>query len=151
MFTRLIALLALVMISAPVSAQTNGKPFGAGISLGFPTGISARYNLSGTSSVQGILGWRGGENGAVYLQADYLLHYNGLPKPDFGTLQAFYGGGGSLLLANNPGTGVHVTGGISLFLAELPLEIAFHLSPGMALLPETRFRVGTGLSVRYYF
>jgi hypothetical protein len=151
MFKSVIISALLIFSSLSAFGQPEGKQLGAGVSLGWPTGVAARYFLNKATSLQGILGWRGGENGAVFFQADYLLHYDQLPVLDFGKLQAFYGGGANITLANNPGFGFQVTGGLSLFLNELPMEIGLHLSPGMALLPSTGFRVGTGLSVRYYF
>jgi hypothetical protein len=151
MFKSVIVLALLIFSTVSAFAQPEGKQLGAGVSLGWPAGISARYFLNDATSIKGILGWRGGDNGAVFFQADYLLHYNQLPVLDFGKLQAFYGGGANITLANDPGFGFQLTGGLSLFLNELPLEIGLHLSPGMALLPSTRFRVGTGLAVRYYF
>lgn len=141
----------LLTISPVLVAQPTGTRLGAGISLGSPSGLSARYFMSASNSVMGVLGWRGGDNGAVYFQADYLFHYNNLPKIDFGTLSAFYGGGANLYLADNSGLGIQGTAGVSLFLNELPLEFAFYVSPGIGLVPSTDFRVGTGLSLRYYF
>ena len=61
------------LLISPLAYGSSG-PFGLGIMLGGPTGISANYNMSRDNSIDGGLGFDLGD-GDFHLHGTYLWHF----------------------------------------------------------------------------
>ncbi len=167
-FSRLGAVLALSLgLSTAATANTPG-PFGLGIVIGEPTGLSAKLWLDQKHALD--FGLSFSFNDYFLIFSDYLFHFPGA----FGRSSAFVteltpyvGIGGVLAFANDRrldrdrhffgrerdtlGLGVRVPLGIEWIPSKAPLGVFLELVPGIALAPATDAFFEGGLGIRYYF
>jgi hypothetical protein len=137
-------------------AQHN---FGAGIVLGDPTGLTAKYNLSNQNAIDAALSFGGHNN--FYVHATYLW----LMPPVFNIKQYpvnWYFGLGARLADhdhnhNNDdhdnGTYLGVRGplGLRMNFDNPRIELFGEVSFAMDVTPETDFDIDFGIGARYYF
>ena len=134
-----------------VQAQPKGRYFGAGIVLGEPTGLNAKFWLNSSNAVDVSVAWSVGKHDALHLDADYLFHnYNLIPVTS-GKLPVFFGPGAKVVLDNDPRIGIRFPVGVNYFLPGMPMDLFFELAPAMNLLPKTNFEPDFGIGTRYYF
>ncbi|MEQ8280049.1 MAG: hypothetical protein RMA76_01925 [Deltaproteobacteria bacterium] len=136
-----------------VGGMKNG-PFGAGLILGEPTALSAKYLFAPHSGVQAHVGYGVGRRGRFILIGDYVFHVrNVLPRLDrVGILVPTVGVGGRLgIVGDDAIIGVRFPIGIGLWLSPVPIEIFLEVAPGIGLLPSTDFLIDGGLGARWYF
>ena len=86
-------LLFVALVALAVTTKGQGSGFGAGIMLGSPTGISAKYWISGDRAIDGGLAWGVWRGSYIHLHADYLFHNMELLKVAKGKLPLYYGPG----------------------------------------------------------
>ena len=67
--------LSLLYLFVPPQSVAQTKNFGAGIILGEPTGISAKYWVSKGNAVDAGVAWAFTRKGFFHLHADYLWHF----------------------------------------------------------------------------
>jgi hypothetical protein len=172
---RLLALLSLTLLPGLIVTQaqaashltTSSHPFGLGIVLGEPTGLSAKYWVTSHHAVDFGLAYS--FNSFVYIFADYLFHFPGA----FGTSSRFvtqlnpYIGIGGIFLGStssgrvdnkyftsggsSAGVGLRLPLGIEWSPGEPPLGIFVELVPGIGIIPSTFGFLEGGIGVRYYF
>ncbi len=141
------------------------RPFGAGLLLGDPFGITAKYYLTKNTAVQGAIGGFGWPSG-VGLQADYLLEFRNVinTRGEAFEVPLFVGAGLKLGTARTcnwgwrrsctygPIAGLRVPFGAALQLKDTPLEFQLELAPviytGFGWLG---LDGDAGLALRYYF
>jgi len=156
-------MLCVLLVCSQSFAQD--RKFGAGIILGEPTGISAKYWTSGSNSLDFGLGWfnqyvpvRGGSGGYYFsgtrfqMHTDYLWHsFDAIRSSE--RFPLFYGVGA--LLASGGGDpavfGVRGVFGISWMPRSTPLDIFIELAPTLQLTPATGLVMGAGFGGRYFF
>ena len=85
MLKRIAALVIILGVPASALAHENG-PFGLGVQLGEPSGVSGKLWLNRTTAVDGVVAWSFASDGAVHLQGDYLVHDFNLIDVDKGSL-----------------------------------------------------------------
>ena len=69
------AAVVLVLTAAPRAARAEGGPFGMGLIIGSPTGLSLKYYLGeGDQAIDGAVGFAFIGNGGIQVHADYLWH-----------------------------------------------------------------------------
>ena len=145
--------------AAPAPARADGGPFGLGIILGEPTGLSAKLFLSGQHAVDGALSYSLVDS-ALYLHADYLLHFSGwiLRAGSTHHLLPYLGIGGEIAVRGDHehhtgggGIGVRVPFGLAWIPGHLPIDIFLEIAPGLFLLPATDPDLDAGLGLRYFF
>lgn len=142
MFAAIIA--PATLSSQPLTAPRSG--LGVGVILGQPTGLSAIMWLGGGNAIGAVAAWSFLGDGALYLHADYQFHA-AADRP-----LTFYSGlGGFVQFADDPEIGFRVPLGISYLFQQAPFDLFAELAPGMALIPETRFRLNGGIGFRFYF
>ncbi|TVQ39414.1 MAG: hypothetical protein EA384_06560 [Spirochaetaceae bacterium] len=147
--TVLIVLLAMVIATPAVVADRG--PFGLGIILGEPTGISAKLWLGETHAVDAAVAWSFQEKGSFYVHGNYLFHLPDLITVDRGSLPVYIGAGGKIALRDDPYVGVRVPVGLTYLFDNAPVDLFLEIAPGIGLLPSTKPDWGAGLGVRYYF
>jgi hypothetical protein len=157
-----VALVALV--AAPRTAAAEGGPFGLGLIIGSPTGISGKYYLGGSGNAMDFaVGGAVASNRGLHVHADYLWHPVMLTRDDSFNLPLHVGVGVRLLDHDDGGksgdddfhVGVRVPGGITFDFTEVPLDVFIEI----ALVADFRsdhndsfgLDLNAGVGVRYYF
>jgi len=128
--------------------------FGAGIILGEPTGLSAKYFLTDTLAVDGAAGWSLDDHTDFYLHSDLLVHKFDLFNVPKGRMPLYFGGGVFVKFRDDDyddKVGVRVPIGISYMFEGTPVDIFAELAPGIDLSPSTRIDFTGGVGIRYWF
>lgn len=148
---KLFFILIFISFSAVLMAQKGN--FGLGIVLGKPTGVSAKLWNGRTTAFDGAAAWYlSGEDGSMYLHANYLMHHFEALKVEEGQLPLYYGIGAKVVLGPDVVVGARVPLGISyIFTNDLPLDVFLEIAPTLNLIPTTAFDIDGGIGVRYYF
>jgi Protein of unknown function (DUF3996) len=156
--------LTLSLIIFNLSALANG-PFGLGIVLGGPTGISARYLLSNKNSLTGALAWRSYGDG-LQIQGDYLWTNSNFIKTSANSIEGYIGVGLRLQTwsgrycerfgrcydhYSGTGFGMRVPLGLSYSFKPYPFDIFVEVVPTLVLIPGTWFGIDAALGGRFYF
>ena len=146
---------AMVLKNSPadISEDYTGK-FGAGIILGEPTGLSAKYWLNQELAIDGAAGWSIHDDSEFYFHGDFLVHkFDLIPVPE-GKLPFYLGGGAFARFReghHDNQLGVRVPIGVSYMFADLPVDIFAEIAPGIDLTPSTRVDFSGGIGIRYWF
>ncbi len=142
----LIAILAVFSLGIP--AQDSG--LGAGIIVGEPTGLSAKSWLSSHDAIDAGVAWSI-SHGWFHIHADYLRHVFELIPVEMGQLPLYFGLGARLGFGNDVIIGARVPVGLDYIFDGTPLDVFIEIVPGLALIPDTKFDMGGGIGVRYWF
>lgn len=144
--------IALFLISSStLFAQGKAGDFGAGVILGEPTGISAKWWNSNDRAIDLAIAWSTGRNDRFNLHSDYLVHRYDLISVDSGKLPLYYGLGARVGFGDQVDLGVRIPVGIAYQFANDPFELFFEIVPVFNLYPSTDFDANGGFGVRYYF
>lgn len=151
---------ALVLGVPGGDANAEGGPFGAGIILGEPTGLSLKYFLDRRHAFDVAVDYSLYDS-ALYVHADYLLHFSGWSVRGDSSHQFIpYVGIGGKIGVNGHGRGhddrsgalgARVPLGISWIPGALPIDVFLEIAPGLFLLPETNPDLDASLGLRYFF
>ncbi|MGB6033789.1 MAG: hypothetical protein WBG01_17770 [Bacteroidota bacterium] len=144
-------ILVFLFLLVPRQSDAQNKDFGAGIILGEPTGISAKYWVSTVNALDAGVAWAFTRKGFFHIHADYLWHF-----PDvIESTERFvlYAGVGGRLGFEDDRTrlGVRIPGGISFWLRGAPIDIFLEVAPILELIPSTKLTGNGGLGIRYFF
>ncbi len=150
-FLQQVVIAAILLIIGTHELSAQNKPFGLGIVVGEPTGISGKYWTSRTTALDGAVAWSFNHEGSFYIHADFLKHHFDIIDVTEGQMPLYYGVGGKVVLAEDGILGVHVPLGIAYMFETAPLDIFLEIRPGLNLLPATQFDMSGGIGVRYYF
>ena len=148
-------LIAVFFTLLSISAQAQNKGFALGAQLFSPTGVSAKYAISESSSITGLATFGLNEfNDSFTLQGNFIL--NGA-KDQFnlesGLLRSYYGLGLNLVFQEfgDATIGLRVPIGIEYALEDQPLEIYMDVAPTLNAQPSTAFFFSSSMGVRYFF
>jgi hypothetical protein len=165
---------ALLMICA-VSARsadstvmvTNTRPatitnnfagrLGAGIILGEPIGVSAKYWFNDMLAIDGALGasfdGHGDNDLSLYLHSDVLWHTFKLIKVSKGRLPAYIGAGALVRIRDNRDNqfGLRMPLGLAYQFEDAPLDIFAEIGPAIDIAPGLRGEVTGGIGIRFWF
>jgi hypothetical protein len=157
--------------SAGASSTPQGRPFGFGLQLGYPTAVTLKYMLQPD---QGIVAGIGGFSGFVYnapalsLHVDYVWHPHQFTSTDVFALTWYFGGGGNVLIFNTPRynpfipwfeyyyspTNIWLAArmpfGANIAFAQWPFEVYFELVPQLVVFPGVGFGLGGAIGFRFY-
>ena len=142
----LITILAVFSLGIP--AQDSG--LGAGIIVGEPTGLSAKSWLSSHDAIDAGVAWSI-SHGWFHIHADYLRHVFELIPVEMGQLPLYFGLGARLGFGNDVIIGARVPVGLDYIFDGTPLDVFIEIVPGLAIIPDTKFDMGGGIGVRYWF
>ncbi len=161
---------------AETTDRPSLSPFGLGIVLGSPSGISGKYWLSEKHAVDAAIAFSW--DNFFILYSDYLFHFpnaflhhattsRSATESEFLThLTPYVGVGGVLFFSSNQtsthsgtlgnpnanfGLGVRVPLGLEWTASSIPLGVYFELAPGLGLAPRTFAFLQGGLGARWYF
>jgi hypothetical protein len=139
--------------SSGLAGDYAGK-FGAGIIIGEPTGLSAKYFLNDKLAVDGAVGWSFDDHTDVYVHGDLLYHKFDLINVSKGRVAVYFGGGVLCRFRDDDHdneVGVRVPVGISYMFENAPVDIFAEIAPGIDLSPSTRGDITGGIGIRYWF
>lgn len=148
----------LFFLSMTVFAQKG--QFGAGIIIGEPTGLSAKFNLGSGNAIDAGLAWSFKNPSGMHVHADYLYHAYNLIRVSSGKLPVYFGIGGRIKFKNNEAgsnndnsatIGVRIPVGLSYEFATAPLDLFLEIAPTLNLAPKTEFDLNGAIGLRFYF
>lgn len=139
------------------------KEWGFGISIGDPTGLTAKYNVNQKNAWNFNLG--SSYFGGLRVGTDYLWHFNPFNSRyvamhagfggvlGFGNGKSFfYKNKGDSFYVRDHGVGIAVRGivGVDFYPGSTPFEIYLELGPLLGLIPETGGALDVALGFRFY-
>ncbi len=130
-------------------AHAPGKPFGLGVYLGDPSGLSARYWIDQKTAADFALAYA--LDDYLILVGDYKYHFEELIQsphhlhPYAGLGLGVGVGGDDVVVA------LRIPVGIEWMVGESPFGIFFELVPTVGIAPSTFSTIDGGLGVRYFF
>jgi hypothetical protein len=153
---------SVFVLSVEKTKAESGGPFGLGIVIGDPTGLSANYMLSAERSVDAAVAWSFGRYPGFEFHADYLWHGANLFRIEQVSFDWHYGFGGRLISAEERDSnnrrvadrtyfGPRIPIGISTDFNKSTFELFSELALVMNLVPATNFDFDFGVGVRVYF
>lgn len=158
-----VATVLCCLSAAPRAAEAAGGPFGLGILLGSPTGISGKYFFAPQHAMDFCLGWGWAGSSALQIHADYLVHFS-VARPRHFELKLFFGGGLAFFVWGDgrgrywdddrdgrAGLGIRVPIGIAFHIRKVPIDPFIEVVPGIGLFPGVGALVQGGIGIRYYF
>lgn len=130
--------------------KQNG-PFGIGIIIGEPSGITLKYWLDKTSAIDLALAWSFEKEASFRIHGDYLWHFRDVLNVPHGDLMPYIGGGLLVNISDKAKVGIRVPLGLEYFLNSIPLEIFLELVPVLNIVPATTMGANVGIGIRFYF
>lgn len=146
-----IILLLLFITVAVFYADAQSRPFGLGLIVGEPTGISMKYWINDNNAVDGAVAWNYTNNGFFHVHADYLWHWTDLIQVDEGTLPVYVGVGGRIGFGNEIRVGARIPVGIEYIFENEAFDVFLEVAPLLDLTPGTQFNMQGGIGGRYFF
>jgi hypothetical protein len=152
----------LVLSATPSIAQE--RPFGLGVIIGEPTGLSAKLWTSSVNAFDFGLGWSiGGDRigkykglydggTRVHFHMDYLWHaFDAIHSSE--RFPLYYGIGGRLNTGAGYDNSLAVRGvfGIAWLPHATPIDVFLELVPSLQLTTSTGFSLDAGFGARYFF
>ena len=134
-----------------------GRPFGLGVSIGAPTGLSMKLFAGGFHAFQLDVGWWFADKASVRLAFDYEIHFRPLYASYIGRLYCYTGPGFRLRLGdlgawgNGAAVGAAWPVGFVFNYEKLPLDVGLQAGLVVFLYPGTRLDLDGGIRLRYYF
>ncbi|MFO7446850.1 MAG: hypothetical protein R6W90_10820 [Ignavibacteriaceae bacterium] len=141
----------LVILSSNFSVSQD-KGFGAGIIIGEPTGISAKYWLNSVNAFDYALGSSFVGNGRIHLHVDYLWHaYDVINSTEIFAL--YYGPGVRVRTREYGRSNLGIRGvmGLAWFLQTAPMDVFVEIVPVLNLSPDVDMAINASVGARYYF
>lgn len=150
------------------TSADSSHPFGLGVILGEPSGISGKYWLDNRAAIDGALAFS--FDNYFMLYSDYLYHFPGAfgHSNEFVSRLTPYIGIGVMLLVEtedtgakgrtyfqsnqgSAGLGVRIPLGMEWRPADPHLGVFAELAPGLGIVPATFGFLQGGIGIRYYF
>ena len=155
-----VTLFVAALMTAPFVARAEGGPFGAGIILGEPSGLSLKLFLDRRHAIDAAIDYSLVDD-VLYVHADYLLHFSGWTVSGAQHFIPYVGIGGKLGVHDRDdhdrhhdsrgALGIRVPLGIAWIPGRLPIDIFLEVVPGLFVIPETDPDLDVGLGLRYFF
>ncbi len=143
--------LLFLAISCAGTASAQRR-VGAGIIVGEPTGLSAKWRLDDNSAIDGAAAWSfGRKKDAVQLHLDYLRHKSDLFRVDRGRLPFYFGLGGRIVFGDRAILGGRIPIGLAYEFDGEPIDIFVELVPVLDLVPATDFTLNAAMGARIWF
>jgi len=145
----ILVLIALFCTPAPA----EGGPFGLGIILGEPTGISGKFHISTRNAIDGAVAWSLQEDNDLHLHGDYLYHNYSWISVETGELPVYFGIGGRIKIRENHDdeVGIRFPIGLDYIFEEAPFDAFVEVVPVMNLAPDTEFDLNAAIGGRFFF
>lgn len=148
-----------VALIAPVSASaaTASEPFGIGVILGDPSGLSAKMKMDGAHSMDGALAYSSGRRNGLQLHADYLWDRARSWETTQGPLDMYYGLGGRIITYDDNdhksqvSVGPRGSIGLSFNVFNPNLELFGELAAVLEVAPSMGVDLDAGIGARIRF
>jgi hypothetical protein len=140
----------LVLALALPGLARQGGPFGVGVQLGEPSGLSAKYWLNSVNALDFLVGLSPFHEHA-FIKADYLWHNFNLIRLPSGQMPLYFGMGAMVNLSHRPGVGLEGVVGLEYLIPSAPLDVYLDIAPGAIIVPETYGNVNAGIGMRWFF
>jgi hypothetical protein len=144
-------LLCAVLLGAACAARAAEIPkLGAGVVLGVPFGVTAKYWIDTRYAVQSHLGV---SDGNFTMDADLLKNFDQiLPRKVPGYRMPLYAGLGLKFKTETDAfVGIRFVGGVSMFHSTKPIEFFAEVAPVLRLAPSEGGTFDGAVGVRRYF
>lgn len=150
----------LAWLSPRSSAHAAGGPFGLGLIIGSPTGLSGKLYLNRQNAIDFAVGGAFLNSHGVHAHVDYLWHPVMLATDEAFSLPLYFGVGGRLLSHDRGNDhdddfhlGVRVPVGIVFDFKRVPIDVFIEIALVVDLLVDhdSRVDLNGGAGVRYYF
>lgn len=141
----------------PVTDERQGGPFGLGVAIGAPSGVTGRLWFGDWSAVQFSAGGDLGAFNSAAVTADYVVVFRPFEVTDnIYAVPLHIGGGVNIDIVNNAGVNTLLMGpravfGASLMVPELPIDFFAELAPTVYFLEQIGWSVDGQIGVRQYF
>lgn len=146
-------LVSIFLLAGLQNIYAQDRGFGAGIIMGEPTGLSAKYWFSENNAFDFGLGYSLVKDDSEFsFHFDYLYHLDEIFQTSV-LLPVYYGFGFRYRAEEHSESSFGVRGvvGIAWWSNELPIDIFAEVAPVFKLLPETKLAVDAGIGIRYFF
>lgn len=158
--------------AAGASSTPQGRTFGIGLQLGYPTALTIKYMLRAD---QGLVAGIGGFSGFAYdvgsfsLHVDYVFHPHVLTRGEAFVVTWYVGGGANVMIFSNARQrsflaslnyyyyptslwlAARVPIGVNLAMEQQPFEIYLEAVPQVLIFPGVSFGLGAAIGARFYF
>ena len=146
----------VVVVACSATADAEGGPFGLGLVVGTPTGITGEYKLSSHTAIDGALGLDLFFDRHLYFQADFLFLFGDLLGGGSVGLTPYLGPGGFIAdfggkNGGGVGFGARAPFGLALDFTRAPLQIYGEFSLALQLYHDVHLGVGGAVGFRYFF
>ena len=143
----------VLVILLPTIALASGGPFGLGIIVGEPTGVSLKYQMNEKNAIDGAVAWSLSGDNDLHLHADYLIHWYDIITVKKGQLPLYAGLGGRIEFRENRDNliGLRIPVGLAYLFAGSPFDAFVELVPVLDLAPDTDFDLEGALGARFWF
>lgn len=147
----------IMMVLGLSTAHAGQGPFLLGGMIGDPTGISAKYDLSKLTSIDGGLSYSLGGRSGAQLHADYLVHRLDVIDAGDTELDVYYGIGARLITLSSGDDkgklsfGPRVPLGLRHELSDPSVEFFGELAIILDLTPKTGADLDLSIGARYRF
>lgn len=170
-FAKTIAMLAFAIVASNVNVDAAeaaesavSGPFGLGVILGEPTGVTLKYDANANTAYDAGLSFR--FDRYLMLYGDWHYKFAGAfgNRNFLNQLTPYVGAGAVVLFANDRdyryfrddwdddfALGIRIPVGIEWRTPKVPLGVFAEVVPGMAIIPGTDGFVQGGVGVRYFF
>ncbi len=137
----------------PLAAAHQYNPFGAGVILGEPTGVTVKYWVSDTTAFDAALGWSFEGRTSFHLHGSYLFHDFEMVEVAKGSLPLYFGVGGRLKARSGKSDrlGVRVPFGVAYHFEDVPVEAFAEIVPIIDVVPSSRASLNAAIGARFYF
>ncbi len=140
-------------LSAAELEGRGSKGFGAGLMLGEPTSLNAKYWIDEHSAVDGAIGWSFEGDDNLELHADYLYHFLDVIKLPEGQLPIYAGGGLRYKVRDDRDDqfGIRAVAGLDYILPNAPIDVFFEAGPIFNVTPDFDVDVTVAIGARFWF
>ena len=139
--------------SSPTPRDYRDSKFEAGLIIGEPTGLSAKYWLNDTMAVDGALGWSFHRETDVHIHSDVLWHRFDVFDVSTGHLPLYFGVGARVKFRDHRDdlVGIRVPVGVNYLFEDVPVSLFVEVAPVLDLAPSTRGGLTAGVGARFRF
>lgn len=143
-------LLAAALAAASPAGAADAPKLGAGVVLGVPFGLTAKYTLDGRYAVQSHAGVSDGD---FTVNADFLRNFDDvLPRKVKGTRMPLYAGLGLKVKSERETfVGIRFVGGVSMFHSSGRYEFFAEVAPVLRFAPDEGGAFDGAFGVRRWF
>lgn len=151
MKTRLV-LISVFFVLLSVSSYSQTRGFGLGVMVGEPTGLSAKYWISGQNALDFGLGYSFVRKGRLHFHMDYLFHHQNIFRSTE-NFALYYGPGFRLKTVEGDDARLAFRFGVGLVWLprNAPIDVFVEVAPLLDIIPATDFGVNAALGLRFFF